>query len=65
MTDAAKASGLRIDVDALKKRLGGVEICPVVATSGQGISELRTALAKLPSGPKPELPTVWQELSHA
>jgi ferrous iron transport protein B len=65
MTDAAKASGLRIDVDALKKRLGGVEIYPVVATSGQGISALRTALAKLPSGPKPELPTLWQELSHA
>ncbi|MDH4047561.1 MAG: ferrous iron transport protein B [Gammaproteobacteria bacterium] len=65
MTDAAQASGLHIDVDALKKRLGGVQICPVVATTGQGIDALRRALSELPSAPKPDLPTLWQELSHA
>jgi ferrous iron transport protein B len=28
MTDAAHASGLHVDVEALKERLGGIEICP-------------------------------------
>jgi ferrous iron transport protein B len=65
MTDAAQASGLQIDVDALQKRLGGVAVCPVVATTGQGINALRAALADLPAAPKPNLPTLWQELSHA
>ena len=37
MSDAAQAAGLRIDVEALRKRLGGVPVCPVVATTGQGI----------------------------
>jgi ferrous iron transport protein B len=65
MTDAATASGLHIDVDALQKRLGGVAICPIVATTGQGVDALRAALAQLPASSKPDLPTLWQELAHA
>jgi ferrous iron transport protein B len=65
MTDAAHASGLHVDVEALKERLGGIEICPVVATTGQGMKALRDALANMQSAPKHTVPTLWKELSHA
>ena len=65
MTDAAQASGIRIDIEALQRRLGGITVCPVVATTGQGMNALRAAIATLPDAPKPTLPTFWQELSTA
>ena len=65
MTDAADDSGIRIDIEALQRRLGGVKVCPVVATTGQGIGALRAAIATLPDAPKPTLPTFWEELSAA
>lgn len=65
MSDAAAASGIRVDIDALQRRLGGVTVCPVVATTGQGIDELRSALAMLPQAEKPQLPVFWDELSAA
>lgn len=65
MTDAAEASGIRIDIDALQRRLGGISVCPVVATTGQGMDALRAALAKLPEAAKPVLPTFWEELQAA
>lgn len=65
MTDAASASGIRIDYAALQQRLGGVPVCPVVATSGQGIGALRAAIAALPDAAKPSPPTFWKELSAA
>ncbi len=65
MTDAAEASGIRIDIEALQRRLGGVTVCPVVATTGQGMSALRTAIAALPDATKPKLPTFWVELRAA
>lgn len=65
MTDAAKASGLHVDIEALKRRLGGVEICPVVATTGQGVGALRDALANMQSASRHTVPTLWQELAHA
>ncbi|MCI0516526.1 MAG: ferrous iron transporter B, partial [Woeseiaceae bacterium] len=65
MSDAAQASGLRIDVEALRKRLGGVPVCPVVATTGQGINALRAALHDIPQSGRPDLPTFWRELSEA
>ena len=65
MTDAAEAGGIRIDIEALQRRLGGITICPVVATSGQGMNALRAALATLPDAAKPALPTFWEELSAA
>lgn len=65
MSDAAQASGLRIDVEALRKRLGGVPVYPVVATTGQGINALRAALHEIPNGTRPNLPTLWRELSDA
>lgn len=65
MGDAAETSGIRIDVDALRRRLGGIEVCPVVATTGQGMPALREALAKLPDAPQPAPPTIWEELNSA
>jgi len=65
MTDAAQANGVRIDIDALQRRLGGVAICPVTATTGQGLDELRDKLAELPAQEPPRLPAFWQELSSA
>ena len=62
MTDAAEASGLRVDIEALTKHLGGVVVCPVVATTGQGMPALRRALALLPQAPVPDMPAFWPEL---
>lgn len=65
MSDAADLRGFRVDVGALQKRLGGAIVCPVVATTGQGMNALRQALADLPGLPKPDLPAFWPELNQA
>ena len=65
MTDAAKVSGIRVDCDALSQRLGGIKVCPVIATTGRGIDELKDALAMLADAPKPDLPVFWEELNAA
>ena len=62
MTDAAEVSGIRIDIEALQRRLGGITVCPVVATTGQGMNALRAAIATLHDTAKPALPTFWEEL---
>ena len=65
MSDAAQLGGLSVDIQALQSALGGAVVCPVVATTGQGMNALRDALAELPGLPKPELPGFWPELSEA
>ena len=65
MTDAAEAAGLHIDIEALRVRLGGVQVCPVVATSGRGLNALRDVLAALPGDKQPQVPNFWPELSDA
>ena len=64
MTDAAESSGLKIDVDALSSRLGGIPICPVVATTGQGIDALKAALVNLADQAPPDPPEFWAELGE-
>ena len=65
MVDAAEANGLRIDVDKLTQRLGGIPVCPVVATTGAGIGKLKLMLAKL-SNMEPAAPVLaWPELTSA
>ena len=65
MWDVAATSGLKIDLDALSTRLSGIRICPVVATTGEGINDLRNALVEL-AGKEPPRPTAaWPELSAA
>jgi ferrous iron transport protein B len=65
MTDAAAASGIRIETEALSHRLGGITICPVVATTGQGVDRLLAALAALPDEEPPTAPEFWAELNAA
>ena len=65
MSDAAKTSGLKIDVEKLSAHLGGIEVCQVVATTGEGISRLRNALVALASKEAPEPVSAWPELSAA
>ncbi len=65
MSDAADLKGIRIDIDALQARLGGAAVCPVVATTGQGMNRLRDALVDLPGASKPDLPVFWPELNQA
>ena len=65
MSDAADIAGIRIDVPALAARLGGIRVCPVVATTGQGINDLRNALIGLADTPPPRPTSAWPELSAA
>jgi len=64
MTDVAQANGLSIDLPALSKRLGDIPICEVVATSGQGIEQLKQALENLPKLSARGFPKSWPELSR-
>jgi len=64
MVDAALAQGIVVDPDILSKALGGVPVCPVATTSGQGIDTLREALTRLPDQTPPFLPASWPELSE-
>ena len=60
--DAAEAAGIRIDVEALSRRLGGVRVCPVIAPTGKGIAELKQAIAGIENLPLPDVDHGWPEL---
>ncbi|MGI9223438.1 MAG: ferrous iron transport protein B [Woeseiaceae bacterium] len=65
MSDAAEMDGLRIDVDQLGKHLGGVPVCPVVATTGQGVEKLREQLGRVMTLPAPAPGQTWPALTVA
>ena len=65
MSDAAERGGLKIDVNRLSTRLGGIRVCPVVATTGQGINYLRNELVNLKQDEPPRYADAWPELSAA
>jgi ferrous iron transport protein B len=65
MSDAAQARGLNIDVEALAARLGGIKVCPIVATTGKGINELRNALVGLAGESPPEPTAAWPAFTAA
>jgi ferrous iron transport protein B len=65
MSDAAEAGGLSIDVEKLAKHLNGIHICQVVATTGQGIGELRDVLESLVDQPAAKPTNAWPELTAA
>ena len=65
MSDAAEAGGLSIDVEKLVQHLNGIPICRVVATTGQGIGELRDVLVGLVDQPAAEPTRAWPELTEA
>jgi ferrous iron transport protein B len=46
MNDAAIRRNIQIDTDELQRRLGGIPVCTVVATTGRGMAKVKTALGK-------------------
>ena len=64
MMDLAAAGGLRIDIEALSKRLG-VTVIPCQANSGQGLTELRLAMSRADLAPAQPLWNVPEEIAPA
>ncbi len=65
MFDAARAEGLQIDIGKLSARIGGAPVCPVVATTGEGVAALRDVLSDLVQRPAPDAAPAWPELAEA
>jgi ferrous iron transport protein B len=65
MSDAAQQEGIKIDVEQLAKRLGGVPVFPVVATTGRGFGPLKAALAKILDAEPPRQIEPWEALRAA
>ena len=63
MIDAATANGINIDIDALRKALGGIPVYPVSSITGHGLNELKLGLEHITSIATPEFPASWPELS--
>jgi ferrous iron transport protein B len=64
MTDVATASGIDISIEVLQRHLQGVQIYPVVATTGRGLENLKAALEGIAERPAPAIPESWPELSR-
>ena len=64
MIDAATASGITIDTDALQDALGGIPVYPVSSISGHGFDELKKGLEYVTSNKVPAIPASWPELSE-
>ena len=64
MTDVATASGIDISIEVLQRHLGGMRICPVVATTSRGLEDLKAALEGIADAPAPAFPESWPELSR-
>ena len=65
MSDAAEAAGIQVDIAALSDALGGVEVLPVVATTGKGIQRLAEALETVHEQEPSRPLEVWPELTAA
>ena len=63
MTDVAISNGIDISIEVLQRHLGGIQICPVVATTGRGLDGLKQALESVAGAAAPALPESWPELS--
>ena len=64
MSDVATANGIDISIEVLQRHLGGLTICPVVATTGRGLEDLKKALEGLARAAPPAIPESWPELSR-
>lgn len=64
MMDAAKASGISIDTNALQNALGGIPVYPVSGISGHGLEELKQGLEHITEVKTPPIPASWPELSE-
>ena len=65
MTDIATSSGIDISIEVLQRHLGGTPIIPVIAKTGRGLENLRTALEHFDRADPPNDPESWPELSQA
>ncbi|MFC1694907.1 ferrous iron transport protein B [Pseudomonadota bacterium] len=63
MTDVATSNGIDISIEVLQRHLGGIQIYPVVATTGRGLDTLKEALESITDAPAPSIPESWPELS--
>ncbi len=63
MTDAATANGTDISIEVLQRHLGGINIYPVVATTGRGLDALKEALETIAEAAAPSIPESWPQLS--
>ena len=63
MIDAAAASGISVDIEALSASLGGVPVHPVSSITGHGLTELKQALDEFSDVSAPQLPASWPQLS--
>jgi len=64
MIDAATASGISFDLDALRHSLGGIPVYPVSSITGHGLDELKEGLEHIADITPPEMPASWPELSE-
>ncbi len=67
MMDVAKSTGVHIDLTALQRELG-VSVIPTIASSGQGIQELRRAVVQMAGSktkPRTRLISYGSEAEHA
>jgi ferrous iron transport protein B len=64
MHDLATANGITVDAEMLSECLGGIPVCPVSATTGHGLSDLKNTLEHLQNVPVPPIPASWPELSE-
>jgi ferrous iron transport protein B len=64
MTDAATANGIDISIEVLQRHLGGIQIFPVVATTGRGLEALKDALENITHAAAPSIPESWPMLSN-
>jgi ferrous iron transport protein B len=64
MTDLAEKQGFRLNFDALATQLG-IEVVPVVATSGSGLDELRERLEKAIDAGPVERPMLLPQVHEA
>ena len=64
MIDAAAASGISIDTDALEDALGGIPVFPVSSISGHGLDELKEGLESITDNTIPPISASWPELSE-
>ena len=67
MTDAAIRHHIQVDTAELSKRLGGAQVCTIIAPTGRGMPALHAALAKSLSAEPGEYAgtTFWPELREA
>jgi ferrous iron transport protein B len=64
MTDAATANGIDISIEVLQRHLGGIQIHPVIATTGRGLETLKEALENITDAAAPSIPESWPDLSN-